>query len=512
MPITGRGVIAYVGVNAPYPPNMQTYNRVPTTRDSQNFTLGDFWLVKNSHIAANENLYYLASLADGIAIWVLIAAGGHGTVIGLSGNAGTNPVFANGAGIINIVGDATTINVTGDGVSTLTVSAINSTQSFLGDAATGSTPAVPLAGVIEVFSGIAAGGVADNLVTHTPGTGNQILIALKNSINQPNTNNTGTTGMYQLNSVNFMHNFGGANSANTWLGAAAGNLTLTTAVDNTGIGALSLATITTGTNNVAVGASSGTVLTTGSNNTLIGYDAGGYITTGSSNTIVGDAPTMITTGSNNLLLGISGSAYTAGESSNILLSNNGVASESNTIRIGTQGSSAGQQNRAFCAGINGVTPANPSPVPVVVDSAGQLGTAGFYSTGSFTPSLTIGGSAVGITYSVQAGKYVVLGNVVFITVEIILTSKGSNSGNLVVTGIPFNSWGTTHPTIDLLGGTSGGITLDAGYTYFHGLVVATTNNILMIEDNTSGGNAAIMQNTNISNTAGWNFSGFYWTS
>ena len=346
MPITGRGVIAYVGVNAPYPPNMQTYNRVPTTRDSQNFTLGDFWLVKNSHIVANENLYYLASLANGIATWVLIAAGGHGTVIGLSGNAGANPVFANGAGIINVIGDATTINVTGDGVNTLTVSAINSTQSFLGDAV--STPAVPLAGVIDVFSAIAAGGVADNLITHTPGTGNQILIALKNSINQPNTNNTGTTGMYQLNSVNFMHNFGGLNAANTWLGAAAGNLTLTTAVGNTGIGALSLAAITTGIQNVAVGASSGLVLTTGSNNTLVGYDAGGFITTGSNNTIVGDAPTMITTGSNNIMLGATaGSAYTTGESSNILIGNSGVITEANTIRIGTQGAGAGQQNRAF---------------------------------------------------------------------------------------------------------------------------------------------------------------------
>src|SRR5207237_7583026 len=55
---------------------------------------------------------------------------------------------------------------------------------------------------------------------------------------------------------------------------------------------------------------------------------------------------------------------------NIDIGNNGVAAESNTMRIGTSGS----QTKTFVAGIRGVTTANANAVPVVMDSAGQLGT------------------------------------------------------------------------------------------------------------------------------------------
>jgi len=55
---------------------------------------------------------------------------------------------------------------------------------------------------------------------------------------------------------------------------------------------------------------------------------------------------------------------------NIDIGNQGVAAESGTIRIGT----AGTQTGAFVAGIRGVTTVNANAVPVVIDSAGQLGT------------------------------------------------------------------------------------------------------------------------------------------
>jgi len=53
-----------------------------------------------------------------------------------------------------------------------------------------------------------------------------------------------------------------------------------------------------------------------------------------------------------------------------------VAGESNTTRIGTV-----KQARSFISGIRGVTTANANAVPVVVDSAGQLGTVS--SSGRF---------------------------------------------------------------------------------------------------------------------------------
>jgi hypothetical protein len=50
--------------------------------------------------------------------------------------------------------------------------------------------------------------------------------------------------------------------------------------------------------------------------------------------------------------------------------------ESNTIRIGTPApeTAAGLHTRALVAGICGVTTANADAIPVVIDSAGQLGT------------------------------------------------------------------------------------------------------------------------------------------
>jgi hypothetical protein len=54
----------------------------------------------------------------------------------------------------------------------------------------------------------------------------------------------------------------------------------------------------------------------------------------------------------------------------IAMRSRGVAAEAKKIRIGT----AGTQNGTFVAGIRGITTANANAVPVVIDSAGQLGT------------------------------------------------------------------------------------------------------------------------------------------
>jgi hypothetical protein len=99
-----------------------------------------------------------------------------------------------------------------------------------------------------------------------------------------------------------------------------------------GVGAL-MANQTTG--NTAVGHLTLSSNTTGSENTAVGYQAGMNLTTGDSNIDIGNA---------------------------------GVAGESNTIRIGTQGVQTG----AFIAGISGTT--LPNGAAVVIDTAtGQLG-------------------------------------------------------------------------------------------------------------------------------------------
>lgn len=132
--------------------------------------------------------------------------------------------------------------------------------------------------------------------------------------------------------------------------------------------------LTTGTQNVAVGNLAFQGVVTSSNNTMVGYQSGRFITSGGTNSGFGEASLVqLTTGTNNIAVGsIAGFNYASSESSNIVIGNQGTVAESNVIRIGTQGSSAGQQNTAFMAGIIGVTNSNPV-LTTINSSTGQLG-------------------------------------------------------------------------------------------------------------------------------------------
>ncbi len=62
-----------------------------------------------------------------------------------------------------------------------------------------------------------------------------------------------------------------------------------------------------------------------------------------------------------------------------------------------------------------------------------------FATGSWTPALDFGGATTGITYSGATGIYVVVGKLVFVQGVLILTSKGSATGNASVSGLPITS-------------------------------------------------------------------------
>ena len=157
-------------------------------------------------------------------------------------------------------------------------------------------------------------------------------------------------------------------SGNTATGVNA-LLSNTTGDRNTATGQAALRTNTTGSNNTATGSSALRVNTTGFNNTAIGHRALDNNPTGSSNIALGYfAGTNLTTGDNNIDIG-----------------NRGVAAESNTIRIGTEGT----QTNAYIAGIYS-TPVAKGLV-VKVDSTGHLGTVG--SSGRFKEQIKPMGNA-----------------------------------------------------------------------------------------------------------------------
>ena len=64
-----------------------------------------------------------------------------------------------------------------------------------------------------------------------------------------------------------------------------------------------------------------------------------------------------------------------------------------------------------------------------------------YEEGTFTPTLSFGGGTTGIVYngSYHSGVYTKIGNRVFYNFFMVLSSKGSSTGNATITGLPFTN-------------------------------------------------------------------------
>jgi len=153
---------------------------------------------------------------------------------------------------------------------------------------------------------------------------------------------------------------------------------------NTAVGSQTLFSNTIGSFNTAIGFAALNSNDTGSANTgantAIGAVALVNSTTGEANTAVGESALVNSvTGDFNIALGYVAAQNLTDGSNNIAISNPGVPTESNTVRIGNvvpftdiYGFPHAAHTAAYIAGISG------TPVvgdPVVVDANGQLGTA-----------------------------------------------------------------------------------------------------------------------------------------
>jgi hypothetical protein len=162
-------------------------------------------------------------------------------------------------------------------------------------------------------------------------------------------------------------------NANTATGDAALWLNSTGGA-NTAIGARALFNNTTALANTAIGSDAMHFNTTGGQNTALGSAALYDNSTGKSNTAMGlGALLNNTTGSWNVAIGYSAAQNVSSiASNNIHIGSFGTSSDLATIRIGGD---PVLQTRFFAAGIRGVITRNADAIPVVIDSAGQLGTA-----------------------------------------------------------------------------------------------------------------------------------------
>ena len=303
---------------------------------------------------------------------------GTGAVFTLTGTSG-GPVSPDNSGNISLISSNSSVVIAG----------VNATHTldFQTAVATGSGTAVP-----ATVGGVSTLTIAGGTGITTSAAGSTITITATGAgeigtIDGDTGSITGSTVTIYANqaalncgsSVEFANsgtvstlNLTDSNN-NTILGSGAG-VSSNTAIQCTALGANALASITDDDTQVAIGYAALQTANDGSGNVGVGAYALNALQAGGDNTAVGaHAGITLASGNFNTMLGyFAGTAYTGAESSNLLISNVGVASESNTIRIGTQGNGNAEQNACYVAGISGVSVSNQQVVTIDT-TTGQLG-------------------------------------------------------------------------------------------------------------------------------------------
>ena len=198
-----------------------------------------------------------------------------------------------------------------------------------------------------------------------PALRTQPLVGLRSLVMQTGSFNTATgAGSLLFNTAD----------QNTAFGAAA-LLFNTTGINNTAVGAAALSNNTTADGNTANGAFALFSNTEGVVNTASGAAALSSNTTGSNNTAYGEEALENSNNNHNTAVGSSAlRSNTTGSVNTALGSFAGinVTTAEHVICIGINGENV--SNSCFIGNIREVTTAQPNAIPVLIDSAGQLGT------------------------------------------------------------------------------------------------------------------------------------------
>jgi trimeric autotransporter adhesin len=306
-------------------------------------------------VPAPDGGYAGGNTAEGQAALLSLTTGGFNTAVGFfslrsdtiaSFNTaiGAGTLLANTADGNTAVGAAALLsNTTGTGNTATGLSALGNNTTGIDNTANGYGALQNNTGSFNTANGSQA------LFFNTTGSGNTangVDALLNNTTGSDNT----ATGLLAL----FSNTTGVANTA-TGDAALFGN---TTGGGNTANGYRALESNIDGIRNTANGVFALNQSTSGGGNTAIGYQALANNTADNNTATGNDSLVNNTTGSGNVAIG-------AGAGSGIITSNN-------VICIGTGG--ADVSNSCFIGNIHGVTTAIPDAIPVLIDSAGQLGT------------------------------------------------------------------------------------------------------------------------------------------
>lgn len=281
---------SYLGVRAPNPPNVVYNNHIPTTRDWQNFVVGDIWIFTPSVGApVGIRVFMLISIARSIGTWVEFTSA-SGDLLTLTGN------------------DA--ITVTPDGFGNINILVGNATLQFLNAAP--NTLGLDF-GITNLILGSNALGITT--ATNNVGLGDDALFSL-------------TTGQ-----------------ANVAIGVQSSDA-LTTGNGNIALGINSLGSATVSGSNIAIGSSTLALAVNTNANIAIGAGAmTTYLGNGATdgNIAIGrGALDTLQFGTKNVVVGDdAASAYVNNESRNVIIGASvpGIAAENDVIRVGQNNTS-----------------------------------------------------------------------------------------------------------------------------------------------------------------------------
>jgi hypothetical protein len=134
-----------------------------------------------------------------------------------------------------------------------------------------------------------------------------------------------------------------------------------------------------------------------------------------------------------------------------------------------------------------------------------------YEEGTFVPKFTFGGASAGQSYSsVRNGFYTKIGRVVYVTIRLELSARGSSTGTIRIADLPFALPSTSNLNYSFyIGYVSGvGALFDSDNTYL--VMDAGENKITLRRGN--GGNSQNIGESNFGNSSQMIVSGFYHTA
>lgn len=131
--------------------------------------------------------------------------------------------------------------------------------------------------------------------------------------------------------------------------------------------------------------------------------------------------------------------------------------------------------------------------PATQSASSDANTLDDYEEGTFTPTITSGITSP--VYNTQSGYYTKIGNTVFITARVVLTSGTTNGNTLEIGNLPFTVFNSTSPTA----------VFPVGTVYINVAASSATNIFVVPIINTTVAQIYIQNATDIAGFAGTNF-------